>query len=321
MSTPRCGVIAGPGKIVTPVGTYVTTGDIQVSLSRTTMERASSLRGTVSKVLMGQKISIKAELVPIPSYAVELITMQPANIGSSIYDCTDNYIDIIGRDGVKLRFKAGGLRQPGSIFFGGDKNLYGTFEWGAVVGNDTDLGVLGNLLALSSTSFTEPQAAGDASLWQTKAGILVWGATPSAPFDAVVSEDAIEIAVKYALRERKNIVAGNFDELLKGVTCEVKIKPQEMTIAQLLTKLAVDGPDAVPGLNLASIAEVMQIKTVPQAIGDLVVDLPSMIVETGNLAWGNENNRIGELTLTAVSSYDSGGSAMNPLYALSLWAD
>lgn len=316
MSTPRCGVIAGPGKIVTAVGTYVTTGDIQVSLAHTSRDLSSSLRGRLGKALQGQKISIKAELVPIPQYAVELITMQPSNIGSSIYGCTDAYIDIFGRDGVKLRFKAGGLRQPGLVSFG-TKNLYGTFEWGAVVGNDTDIGTLENVLAVSSAAFTEPQAAGDASLWQTKSGVMVMGDAPSAPFDSMLSEDSIDIQVKYDLRERKNSRDGTFDELLKGVSVEVKLKPQEMTLAQLLTKLPMDGPNAVPGLNLASIAEVLQVKTAPQAEGDLVCDITKAFADMGNLAWGNENNRIGELTLVAVDSYAE--SALQPLYGFSLY--
>jgi len=320
MSIPRCGVIAGPCKIVTPTGTYVTTGDVTVATTRDKRDLTSSLYGNIGSVHKGMKISIKGDLAPIPSYAVELITMQPVNIGSSIYGCTDSYLDIFGRDGVKLRFKAAGLRSPGAVQFG-DANLYGAFEWGAVVGNDTDLGTLSNLLAVSSASFTEPQAAGDASLWQTKAGIVVWGATPSSPFDAVSSEDNISITVKYDLRQRYNAVNGNFDELLKGVSVEVKLKPQELTVAELLSKMPVDGPSAVPGLNLATIAEVMQIKTVPQVVGDLVCDLASMVCDTSNMAWGAENNRIGELTLMAVQSYNTDTSTMNPLYAFSLFAD
>lgn len=317
MSIPRCGVIAGPCKIVTAVGTYVTTGDVVVEVARQTRALSSSLRGVVGATLLGQKISIKGELAPIPQYAVDLITMQPSNIGSSIYGCTDAYLDIIGRDGVKLRFKAGGLRQPPSVIFGPNKNLYGSAEWGAVVGNDTDLGTLDTVLAISSTSFTEPQAAGDASLWQTKAGVLVWGASPSSPFDAVASEETIEIAVKYALRSRRNSRDGDFDELLQGVTVEVKLKPQEMTVAQLRTKLAVDGPNAVPGLNLASIAEVLQIKTEPQAEGDLVADITAAFVDMGGMNWGADSNRIGELTLKAVATYAE--SALQPLYGFSLY--
>jgi|GEM_PF-2486298 len=319
MATPRCGVIAGPGKIVTPTGTYVTTGDIKIDISRDTRELTSALRGKVGSVIKGTKLSIKAELVPIPSYAVELITMQPSNIGSSIFGCTDAYIDIFGRDGVKLRFAAGGLRQPGAVKFG-DANLYGEFEWGAVVGNDTDIGTLETVLAVSAAAFTEPRAAGDASLWQTKSGVLVWGAAPSAPFDAVISEDTIEIAVKYDLRQRMNSRDGMYDELIKGVTVEVKLKPQEMTVAQLLTKLAVDGPNAVPGLNLATIASVMQINTAPQAVGDLICDLSAMVCEGSSLSWGADSNRIGEITLTAVDSYNSDTSALNALYAFSLHA-
>jgi len=317
MSTPRCGVIAGPCKIVTPTGTYVTTGDVKVSISRDTRDLQSSLRGRVGKVLKGTKISIKGELVPIPAYAVELITLQPSNIGSSIYGCTDAYLDIFGRDGVKLRFVSAGLRQPPPVRFG-DANLYGEAEWGAVVGNDTDIGTLETLLAVSASAFTEPQAAGDASLWQTKAGVLVWGSAPSAPFDAMISEDTIEIAVKYELRQRMNSVDGPFDELLKAVSVEMKLKPQEMTVAQLLTKMAVDGASAVPGLNLATLAEVMQVKTTPQAEGDLVCDLPAMVCDASELAWGNESNRLGELTLIGVDSYD-GVSALNSLYTFSAY--
>jgi hypothetical protein len=318
MSIPRCGVIAGPCKIVTAVGTYVTTGDVTVDFSRDKRDLQSSLRGKIGSVHKGMKVSIKGELAPIPTYAVQLITMQPSNIGSSIYGCTDAYLDIFGRDGVKLRFVAGGLRSPGAIKFG-DANLYGEFEWGAVVGNDTDIGTLETLLAVSSAAFTEPQAAGDASLWQTKAGILVWGTTPTAPFDAMASEDTIEIAIKYELVSKYNPVNGNYDERLKGVSVELMLTPQEMTVAQLLTKMAVDGPSAVPGLNLATLAEVMQVLTTPQAEGDLVVDLPAMVMDASNLNWGADKNRLGKITLSAVSSYDSGTSALNPLYALSTY--
>lgn len=320
MSIPRCGVIAGPAKIVTPTGTYVTTGDIQVSITRDKRDLQSSLRGKVGSVLKGTKISIKGELVPIPSYAVELITMQPTNIGSSIYGCTDAYLDIFGRDGVKLRFKAAGLRSPGAIKFG-DANLYGEFEWGAVVGNDTDIATLTNILALSSAAFTEPQAAGDASLWQVKSGILIWGESPSAPFDEMAAEDTFELMVKYDLRPRGNSRDGPYDELIKGVSVELKFKPQEMTIAQLLEKCPVDGPSAAPGSNMAALAEVMQLKTTPQAVGDLVIDLPAMFCDTSNLAWGSENNRLGELTLMAASSYNAETSALNSLYAFSLFED
>lgn len=316
MSISRCGVIAGPCKIVTPTGTYVTTGDVQLAITPDKRALTSSLYGQIGQVRKGTKISIKGTLAPIPAYAVQLITMQPVNIGSSIYGCTDAYLDIIGRDGVKLRFVAGGLRSPGAVQFG-DANLYGEFEWGAVVGNDTDLGTLGNLLALSSTTFTEPQSAGDATLWQSKAGVLVWGSAPSSPFDSISSEDNISITVKYDVRQRYSPTNGNFDELIKGVMVEVKLKPQELTVAQLLSKLPVDGPGAVPGLNMATLAEVMQIKTLPQAAGDLVVDLPAMVADTGNLAWGAESNRMGELTLFATQSYNSGTSTLNPLYAFS----
>ena len=319
MSISRCGVISGPCKIVTPVGTYVTTGDVTVDFSRDKRDLTSSLRGKIGSVLKGTKVSIKGELAPIPQYAVDLITMQPSNIGSSIYGCTDAYLDIFGRDGVKLRFMAAGLRSPGSIKLG-DANLYGEFEWGAVVGNDTDIGVLENLAAVSSAAFTEPQAGGDASLWQTKAGVLVWGAAPSAPFDALVSDDTIEIAIKYELTQKFNPRDGNYDEKLKGVTVELTMMPQGLTIAQLLSKMAVDGPNAVPGLNLATLAEVMQVVTTPQAVGDLVIDLPAMVADTSNLNWGAEKNRMGKLTLMAVSSYDSDTSALNPLYAFSTFS-
>ena len=96
--------------------------------------------------------------------------------------------------------------------------------------------------------------------------------------------------------------------------------PQGLTIAQLLSKMAVDGPNAVPGLNLATLAEVMQVVTTPQAVGDLVIDLPAMVADTSNLNWGAEKNRMGKLTLMAVSSYDSDTSALNPLYAFSTFS-
>jgi hypothetical protein len=92
-----------------------------------------------------------------------------------------------------------------------------------------------------------------------------------------------------------------------------------MTIAQLLTKMAVDGPDAAPGISLATLAEVMQINTSPQAEGDLVVDLPAMVCDASELNWGAEKNRLGKLTLMAVSSYDEDTSALNPLYAFTLY--
>lgn len=315
-STPRCGVIAGPCKIVTPTGTFATTGDVKLSLRRKSRDLISSLRGKIGKVNLGMEISITAELAPIPSYALLLILMQPANIGASIFGCTDSYLDIHGADGIKLRFKAGGVRKPPPVRWGGNANLYGDTEWAAVVGNDTDIGVLENVLTSTSSSFTAPQAAGDATLWQTKAGVLVYGDEPSAPFDEVISEDTIELLVSYTTRKKENAVSGFYDELITAVNVSLKLKPQEMTVAQLLSKMPVDGPSAVPGLNLASLAEPCQINTTPLAEGDLICTLPAMVVDESNLAWGAESNRIGELTLIGIDSWN--GSALNPLYTLAL---
>jgi hypothetical protein len=312
MSIARCTNIGGPGKIVTPAGTYVTTGDIKVNINRDFRDLESSLAGKVSKLLRKTSIEISAELVPIPLYATQLITLQPTNIGESLYGCTDSYIEIWGRDDAKLRFHAGALIKPPAVNFSSDKNLFGEATWGAVVKNNEDLATLGKLLTMSSAAFVEPSGASNVAAWVNKAGLLTFDS------DEMTSEDGITVQVDYETTPRRDDLNGEYDTKLSGVTVKVTLKPTGLSMEDLFALLPVDGPDAIPGVNLADIAKVLQVRHTPAADGDLICDIVAAAPEMSGLVWSRTLSRCGELSFVGVGSVATG--VPNPLYAFTLAA-
>jgi hypothetical protein len=315
----RCANIGGPGKIVTPAGTYATTGDIKVNINRDFRDLESSLNGKVGKSLRKTTVEITAELVPIAAYAIQLITLQPSNIGDSIFGCTDSYIEIWGRDDVKLRFHAGALMKPPAVNFSSDKNLYGEATWSGVVKDNEELATLNKLMTMSDAAFLEPEGASDVSNWVTKGGKLFFDNTDTNPatnpFWGLTSEDGITVQVEYETEGRKHDVTGEYDRKLTGVTVKVTFKPAGLSMEDLFALLPVDGPEAVPGVNLADIAKSLKVRHTPASEGDLVCSLFAAAPELSSLVWSRTVSRVGELSFIGIGSIDSGTEQPNPLYA------
>lgn len=320
MGHSRCLSLGGPAKIVTAVGTYVTTGDITLSINRDFRDIESSLAGKIDKQLQKTLIEITAELAPIPDYGTQLITLQPTNIGSSMFGCTDAYLDIHGRDTDKFRFGAAALIKPPVVNFSTSKNLFGEATWQAVVENEQDLATLGNLLARSTASFTEPGAAHSAAGWQMKGGKLYFDnsdQTSANPWWGVETEDGISVEVVYGTTPRRDDLNGEYDLKLSDVAVMVKCKPNNIAVDDLMELFPVDGPSAIPGLSLSTLAKTLNIATSPIAEGDLQFAMLAASPENDSLIWSRTVNRIGEISFVGVSSV-SGGTP-NPLYAFSLY--
>jgi hypothetical protein len=321
MGSSRCLSLGGPAKLVTAVGTYVTTGDITLDISRDFRDIESSLAGKIDKQLQKTTINITAELAPIPAYATQLITLQPTNIGSSMFGCSDAYLDIHGRDTEKFRFHAAGLITPPIVNFSSSKNLYGEATWQAVVKNAEDLATLGNLLTRSTASFTEPSAAHSAAGWQMKGGKMFFDNSDEDPetnkWWGVETEDGISVEVVYGTTPRRDDLNGDYDLKLSDVSVVVKLKPNNISVADLMAKFPVDGPSAIPGLSLSTLAKTLDIKPSPLAENDLIFSMLAASPENDSLVWSRTVNRIGEISFVGVSSVTSG--TPNPLYAFDLY--
>jgi hypothetical protein len=320
MGSSRCLSLGGPAKLVTAVGTYVTTGDITLDISRDFRDIESSLAGKIDKQLQKTTINITAELAPIPAYATQLITLQPTNIGSSMFGCTDAYLDIHGRDTEKFRFHAAALIKPPIVNWSSSKNLYGEATWQAVVKNAEDLATLGNLLTRSTASFTEPGAAHSAAGWQMKGGKMFFDnsdETSANKWWGVETEDGISVEVVYGATPRRDDLNGEYDLKLSDVTVMVKLKPNNIAVSDLMALFPVDGPNGIPGLSLSTLAKTLDIKPSPLAENDLVFSMLAASPENDSLVWSRTVNRIGEISFVGVSSVTSG--TPNPLYAFDLY--
>lgn len=312
-ATNRCLTLSGPGSVITPSGRFESTGNINFRIQRTYRDLESSLAGKVGKMLQKTVVEVKFQPIPLPSYAPLLISLQPTNIGESIFGCEDAYLDIHGRDGTKLRFKAAAVSDPPEVFLDGRQNLYGEVTFRCVVADETALSTLNSLKAISSSSFAEPSAASDASQWVSRGATVAFG--DASPFNAMTVDQGPSVKVSYELEDKEDTLQGYYDSKLKGVTVTAKFRPTNIDLDELFEISPVDGSDALGGSNLADRADELIIMHSP-ADGGLKFVLPAAAVaeDGGGANWDRTENRIGELTFAGVGSVVE--SVPNALYEI-----
>lgn len=300
-ATNRCLTLSGPGSVITAAGRYESVGNINFRIQRTFRDLQSSLAGKVGKVLQKTVVEVKFQPISLPSYAPLLISLQPTNIGESIFGCTDAYLDIHGRDGTKLRFKAAAVSDPPEVFMDGRRELYGDVTFRCVVADETTLETLESLKAISTASFSEPSAASNAAAWVERGATVAWGDT--SPFDALTVDQGPSFKVSYELEDKEDVLQGYYDSKLAGVNIAVKFRPTNIDLDEFFEMVPVDGSDALAGTNLADLARELIVMHSP-ADGGLKLTLPAAAVgeDGGGGNWDRTENRIGEVTLVGVGS-------------------
>jgi hypothetical protein len=187
MST-RCSRIVGPCKIVTCDATYVSVGDVKLSIKRDTRKLESSIAGKVGETLNKTVVEVKFKPIPLPSYASTLFPFQPSDIGKSVFGCTDCSMQIHGADGIKVTLKAVGAIGTRTLAFGRKKDLYSDVTFRAVVADATDIATLDNLAAISSSAFTAPSSAYQSSDWVARAATVTYLGRTAKTFTAATTD-------------------------------------------------------------------------------------------------------------------------------------
>lgn len=313
MSFERCAVIGGPCKIVTCDATYVSVADVELFIEKSFRDLESSLAGKVNKILIGTKVQVKFKPIPIPAYALTLITLQPTDIGTSIFGCADCFLKIIGRDGTQINLKAAAVVDPPEMNISSASDLYGDVTFEAVVANNVELSTANSLKAITTVTFDEPADAFDTANWINRGGKLSWGA--AAPFLDLSTEEGVKIKIAYETTERKDDLNGIYNKILSGVSAAVTFKPLGLSVTNFFTLLPVDGANALLGTSLASQALELIASHYP-AIGGLQITLPAAAPTKGQLNWGRTVARYGEVGMEAVASFNV--STPNPLYAIEI---
>lgn len=314
--TNRCLTVGGPCKIkLCDDSILVSEGDVTVTIAKEFRDLESSLAGKVGKLLTKTVVEIKFTPVPIPAYAPLLISLQPTNIGESIFGCEDCYLEIHGRDATKLRFLAAAVSDPPELRFSAKQNLFGEVTYRAVVSDETDIATANAVKTLTTGSFTEPGQASDVSQWITRGSALKWG--DDAPFNAITTEDGVTLKIGYELEDKVDDLNGYYDSKLTAVTATVKFKPNNLSEADFFTAFPVDGAGAVGGKNLADLAREMIVKHSP-ASGGVKVTLAAVAMTNGGMGWGRSIPRQGEWNAEAVGSVTE--NVPDPLYLIELVA-
>lgn len=314
MAFERCATLGGPCMITTCDASYVSVGDVELLIEKSFRDLESSLAGKVNKLLTGTKVQVKFKPVPIPAYALTLITLQPTDIGTSIFGCADCFCKIIGRDGTQINLKAAAVVDPPELNISSASDLFGDVTFEAVVANNVDISTTDGLKAITTVTFIEPADAHDTSLWINRGGKVTWG--EDAPFLGMSTEEGVKIKIAYETTERKDDLNGIYNKILSGVSVAVTFKPLGLSVANFFTLMPVDGANASLGTSLATLARELVASHFPTLDG-LVVTLPAAAPTKGQLNWGRTVPRFGEIGMEAVASIDE-ENLPNPIYSLEI---
>lgn len=298
MGQARCDIIGGPCIVETAAATYISEGDVTVEARPSFRDIVQSLHGKIGQRKTDQRISVKFVPLGFPSYAPTLFALNVGDIGSDILGCADAFLRIKGKDGTTVEFKAAGIMRPPPIRFAPNKSLYGEVEFACAVADGADLTTAGSVKTITTGNpFTDPEEACDLASIIERAATAAWGTV--APFDSIsMTEDGVEVSIEYETEPKLTARNGTIGYRLMGIVAKATLRPSNIDEGEFFTMLPVDGATAaigeLPEKRLLTL-------TSDPAAGGLTVKLQNAFVDDsgGSLVWGQNENRIGGVTLRA----------------------
>lgn len=207
---------------------------------------------------------------------------------------------IIGNDGTRLTLHNAAVTKMPTITARSTETLWGEVEIEGFAKNGVAWSTAASIYTLDTATFADSGFDPADILTQPHAG--TWGA---APWSGFYTKNGWQIEPSLSLEAVEDDASGVITRRIAGLGFTAKGEPMGIGLADLMTKLTLQGAGAVRGRSLAVADLNIQ--------GDGVyMRLYAAALMGGPAQWGTKLNRIGELTWAATRTFTAG--VPNPLF-------
>lgn len=229
-------------------------------------------------------------------------------VGARVFPAADVPLLIHGVDGVKHQFANAALTKMPGLTLTPKSTAFGDAAFTALIKDNAARETAGSF-------FTTPASAS----W---AGTFDDGAIVAVPYSGVYGTTSIPTEdgwrVEFDLGIEPVIVdgIGTVDYRVTSVSAKASCKPVSMTAAELMAALRPEG------LVLGSSLRQTKNLVITGLSGGLIVTLYDAVILEGPAAWGNQTNRVGEITFEASRQLtgEAPSTTMGAVFAVSIAA-
>lgn len=298
-------IIAGPAVITRGANTWVTEGDITVSLKRNTWSPKTSLIGDIGPRLSDQMIDISFTPVGAHDVVAKYLPYALSQIGSLLFDNTPTVIKTKAGKTITYHNSAvtklpGFKAVPLAQLFNGNMTITSI---GDTTKELTDAAAWNTFAAaaFSDASFNEQKILSPKYLAQLG---------PDAPLDAVESEDGFTFDFGMTFEMKKVANWGNVNAILTGLTARCSFIPVGFDEDDLWSLMGLQGADAIqPGESLSK-AELELIVTG----GGSSFTLHNAGPQDAAVRYGLTPLRLGEVSFVGTKTWTTGSP--DPLFTV-----
>jgi len=290
----------GPAYLVWNGITFQMHEDWTVDLDLKHFDVKTNLQGTVGKAISDSAVA-KIKCKPIAfagslaALLAALVPYQPSMRGTLIFPSSDLPLVIQTQEGKSITFAAAALTQMPELTFAPDKEFFGTVEFTCLIANETAPDDAAAFFTLADSAYVEPSMDPLDILFDLYT--LVWGATPSAPFDGIETDEAgITFTPKVTFKERRTASRRLYNFMIDDVTAEVKFVPENVTETNWAALIKTQGTGYGPGKLRGSFADVLTIAG--SATGKARLTIPLAAGEAAPLRF-SADSRVGQVTMSA----------------------
>ena len=227
-------------------------------------------------------------------------------VGTSLFGATDTTCVITSRAGTKVTLKAAAVTKMPSLIFSAVKTLAGSCTILGLSADDTAWSATTDpLAAAAALTYTDSTFDPDDIIIQPY--VVAWGAV--SPWDNIQTEDGVQVDFNMVTKPHVIDTYGTIDHTLETLEVTAKMKPRNVTEAQLIAAMSLSGTGMVRGRSMAALAKVLSMTGT-----GLSCTLPKAAITEGGMDWGNSTPRMGELTFKSQMTFATG--VAQPLFIL-----
>ena len=289
---------------------------------------STNLQGPVAEAIKDTMAVIKFKPIAFGSDILNQLTKlfpyDPSMVGQVIFPQTDLPVQIYtkrggtGDTGQLITFKAGAITKMPDVTFTADKAFFGEVELTVLKAGSTPSQNPQSFLSIADFAYVEPVLDPADILYD--AYQLVYGASPSAPFDNIeVDEAGITFAPKVSVTPRISSRSGTYNFTISSVECDLKFNPQNISVQDFYANLLkMQGTGYTRGALRNNLGDQLTIQG--SGPGKVKLFLPLAAADAGTVDFSLTKPGESAVNLKALRKIDRTGSApvLSRLFTFSL---
>lgn len=297
MAIDRSTILRGPAVVQFDGASYFTKGDVQVDISVSTFDVATSAHGKVDQRVDDRVCRVRFT----PAGEIENLGVTwpygSMVLGTSIFTGTDKPLVVHTLAGRKLTFSAAAITRMPGLRLAATSTIHGEMEFTCLGANNEAWTEADNLVAIADTAYSDATFAPASIVTQPYTG--VWGG--SAPWSTIKTFDGWTVDFDLGLSPVTTDADGVVDMMFSDLTVRATCKPQGVTESELIAALKVQGSGATRGRSLQANSNDLVLTGT-----GLIVTLKSAQISAGSMAFSPTSPRMQDVTWIATRPFATG---------------